>query len=132
MLNANGHAIDYQETGEGPAVLFLPGSFSTPAAWRGVQTRLPQNYRFVGTSLLGYGGTQETRSPVDPAISHQIRMIDAVARHIDAPLHLVAHSFGGAVALTTALANVADIRPSKPARGFSCAAMGRYLMTCWN
>ena len=37
-------------------------------------------------------------------------MLDAVARRIDAPLHLVAHSLGGAVTLTTALANVADTK----------------------
>ena len=49
MLTINGRRIDYEETGEGPAVLFVPGSFSTPAAWRGLQHWLPQRYRLVGT-----------------------------------------------------------------------------------
>ena len=49
MLTVDGRGIDYHETGKGPAVLFVPGSFSTLTAWRGMQKRLPQHYRFVGT-----------------------------------------------------------------------------------
>ena len=62
MLTVDGNAIDYQETGSGPAVLFVPGSYSTPAAWGGMQKRLAPGYRFIGTSICGYGGTDETRS----------------------------------------------------------------------
>ncbi len=109
MPTVDGRTIDYQETGEGPAVLFLPGSFSTPAAWRAVQNHLPHGYRFVGTSLCGYGGTAETRTRDDPGMAHQVRIVETVAKHIAAPVHLVGHSFGGAVALASALAGTIDI-----------------------
>ena len=48
IFTVDGHNIDYQETGEGTAVLFVPGSFSTPAAWSGMQKRLDPSYRIIG------------------------------------------------------------------------------------
>ena len=109
MLTSKGRRIDYQESGDGAAILFVPGSFSTPAAWRGLQKHLPQGYRFVGTSLCGYGETEETRSFGDLAMEHQVRVIEAVALQIAEPVHLVGHSFGGAVALAAALAGAIDV-----------------------
>ena len=109
MLTVDGHAIDYQETGSGPAVLFVAGSFSTPAAWGGMQKRLPPGYRFIGTSICGYGATGETRSLGDFGMAHQVRVIAAVAREAGAPVHLVGHSFGGTVALAAALAGAVEV-----------------------
>jgi pimeloyl-ACP methyl ester carboxylesterase len=113
MLTVDGHNIDYQETGpesgEGAAVLFVPGSYSTPAAWTGLQKRLPLDYRFIATSICGYGRTDETRSLGDFAMEHQVRVVEAVARHAGAPVHLVGHSFGGTVALATALAGRVEV-----------------------
>jgi len=109
MLTVDGNNIDYQESGEGPAVLFVPGSYSTPAAWTGMQKRLPQNYRFIATSICGYGGTDETRSLGDFGMEHQVRVVEAVARHAGAPVHLVGHSFGATIALATALAGAVEV-----------------------
>lgn len=109
MPSIDDPAIDYVDTGDGPAVVFVPGSFSTPAAWRSLQKRLPQRYRFVGTSLCGYGDTQETRSPGDLGMEHQIRVVETAARRVGAPVHLVGHSLGGTVALATALAGDVDV-----------------------
>jgi len=54
--------VDYQEAGSGPALVFVPGSYATPAAWRAMHKLLP-DHRLVSTSILGYGGTAETRRP---------------------------------------------------------------------
>lgn len=40
MLTIEGRNIDCTESGEGPAVLFIPGAYSTTAAWRQVQRGL--------------------------------------------------------------------------------------------
>lgn len=45
--------VDYQKSGDGPVVVFVPGSFSTPAAWRPVMKLLPPGYRMVATALCG-------------------------------------------------------------------------------
>ena len=51
--------IEYAEHGQGPALLFVPGSFGTGAGWKSVIEKLGKDYRFVTTSLLGYGTTAE-------------------------------------------------------------------------
>src|SRR6185295_19363065 len=109
MLRVGDRQIDYQESGDGPAILFVPGAFSTPKAWRSLQENLPSGYRFVSTSLCGYGDTQETRTPDDIDMRHEIDVIEAVATKINVPLHLVGHSFGGNVALAAALAGRIEI-----------------------
>ncbi|MEQ9335293.1 alpha/beta hydrolase [Thalassobaculum sp.] len=107
---ASDDGIDFVEQGDGPAVLFVSGSFGTPAAWRGMWKRLPAGYRLVATSILGYGATRETRTPADLDMAHEVRVIGKAAARIGAPVHLVGHSFGGTVALVAALAGVAEIR----------------------
>lgn len=102
-MNLEDSAIEYLEAGTGPTVLFLPGSFSTPAAWRPVQKLLPPRYRMVSSSLLGYGRTAETRRAGDAGMAHEVRLVQALARRAGGPLHIVAHSFGGSVALAAAL-----------------------------
>lgn len=104
MITLDGRRIEFQDSGSGPAVLFIPGSFSTPAAWRPMQTRLPARFRMAATSLCGYGATEETRSVGDLDLIHEVRVVERVARELGQPLHLVGHSFGGTVALASALA----------------------------
>ena len=101
--------VDFFDTGEGPALLFLPGAYSTAAAWRPVQKLLPPGLRVVTTSLCGYGGTADTRTLQDFGIAHEVRVVEAAARRIGRPVHLVGHSFGGAVALAAALAGTVPV-----------------------
>lgn len=111
MISVEGRMVDYQDPGgDGPVVLFVPGSFSTPAAWRPVQKFLPPQYRCVSTSICGYGETAETRGTTDFDMSHETRVIGAVAAEIGKPVHLVGHSFGGTVALASVLAGVVEVR----------------------
>lgn len=101
--------VEFVESGSGPSLLFLPGSFSTPAAWRPLQRHLPPGYRLAGTSLLGYGATAERRQAGDSAMAHEVAAVLEAAGRLPGPLHLVGHSFGGTVALATALARRAPI-----------------------
>ncbi len=109
MLTIDGLDIDCIEAGEGPAVLFIPGSYSTTSAWRQVQRGLAPGRRLVSTSLCGYGGSSDSRSAHDFHMRHEVRVVEAVARHIDAPVHLVGHSFGGTVALAAAVSGRVDV-----------------------
>lgn len=109
MIEINGHRIDYQDQGEGEPIVFVPGSFSAPSAWRGLQNALPTGYRSIATSLCGYGRTNETRSLDDLDIHHLTKVVETVAAKVGQPFHLVGHSFGGTVALAAALSNPSNV-----------------------
>jgi pimeloyl-ACP methyl ester carboxylesterase len=94
--------IDYDETGSGPTVVLVPGSCSTGAAFRPMMAAWNGRFRCVTTSLLGYGGTAERRTPKAPSIEPEAEAIEAVIRRAGGPVHLVGHSFGGSVALAVA------------------------------
>ena len=109
MIQHNGVTIECQQSGDGPALLFLPGSYSTAAAWRPIQRLLEPRWRMVTSSLRGYGESTDTRSPTEYAMQHEVELVDALCRHIGQPVHLVGHSFGGTVALAAALAATVPI-----------------------
>ena len=96
-------AFDYAETGSGPALLFLPGSFGTGAGWKAVMLHLGDGYRMVTTSLLGYGSTPDTRPDGNATMAQQVDLIDRVIDRIGTPPHVVGHSYGGLSALVHAL-----------------------------
>ena len=91
--------FDFHCSGTGVPILFVPGSYSTPAAWRPVQSHLPEGFEFFSTSLSGYGQSRERRRNEDQSLRPQIDLLSEVIEKIGKPVHLVAHSFGGLVAL---------------------------------
>ena len=103
MIKVNDRHIDLVTSGAGPNILFVPGSFSTPAAWQSIQKYLPQRYRFLITSPCGYGETTETRTLHDNSINHEIEILDQITASIQKPVHLVGHSFGGLVSFAAIL-----------------------------
>lgn len=96
-------AFDYMESGFGPVLLFLPGSFGTAAGWKAVIGHLGDGYRTVTTSLLGYGATPEIRPDGNTTITQQVDLIDRIIDRIGTSPHVVGHSYGGLAALAHAL-----------------------------
>jgi pimeloyl-ACP methyl ester carboxylesterase len=103
MIEESCGRIDYAECGIGPTIVLVPGSCSTGAAWRPVMATWNGQFRWITTSLLGYGGTVERRTAYDPDISHEAEILESVVRKAGDRLHLVGHSFGGLVGLAVAL-----------------------------
>jgi pimeloyl-ACP methyl ester carboxylesterase len=105
MIEDSRGNIDYDETGHGPTIVFVPGSCSTGAAWRPIVSQWQSRFRCVTTSLLGYGRTTERRTLVDSDIRHEAEILESVIGRAACPVHLVGHSFGGLSALAVALRN---------------------------
>jgi pimeloyl-ACP methyl ester carboxylesterase len=103
MIDDERGRIDYDERGEGETIVLVPGSCSTGAAWRPLISQWGNGYRYVTTSLPGYGGTAERRGALNAAMGHEAAIVEAVIRRAACPVHLVGHSFGGLTALVVAL-----------------------------
>jgi len=103
MLQDRHGSIDYGEEGAGPTIIFVPGSWATGSAWRGVIAGLNGRFRTVTTSLPGYGGTRDRRTAADTSIDRQAQIVEAVIRRAGGPVHLVGHSFGALACLDVAL-----------------------------
>ena len=101
--------IDYDEDGSGPTILFVPGSWGTRSAWRGVAATLNGQFQIVTTSLLGYGGTAERRTAADFSIEREAEIIEAVCRRAGERVHLVGHSYGCQVCLAAAIRGVVPL-----------------------
>ncbi|MDH5797558.1 MAG: alpha/beta fold hydrolase, partial [Paracoccaceae bacterium] len=101
--------IEFVTEGDGPPALFLPGSYSTPSAWRQVWAHLPAGIQRNAIALPGYGRTEEVRPWGAAHINQMIDLVAEAADRLDGPVHLVGHSFGGLNALATALSGRVDL-----------------------
>ena len=103
MLSDKHGPIDYFEEGTGPTIVFVPGPWATCVAWRAMVEALGGGFRTIVTSLPGYGGTRERRTPTDASIDRQAEIVEAVIRRAGGPVHLVGYSFGALACLDIAL-----------------------------
>jgi pimeloyl-ACP methyl ester carboxylesterase len=98
-----GLSIDYVDSGEGPPVLLLHSSVSGNRQWRKLISQL-SGFRVIAPNLMGYGATTpwhgRRAQTLDDAAQVALQLVEAL--QLDAPLRIVGHSFGGAVALWTA------------------------------
>jgi pimeloyl-ACP methyl ester carboxylesterase len=82
-------------------VVCLHSSMSHGGQWRALVNRLEGEFNVITPNLLGYSGASDDFS-AQLRLEHEVA---AVMRQLDAtkgPVHLVGHSFGGAVALRLA------------------------------
>lgn len=96
--------FELTESGQGPAVLLLPGSYATPAAWKGVQSALRTPFRTLSTSLPGYGSTPEVRPDTDSDIGWLVEFVGQVVEAVGEPVTVVGHSWGAHLLLAAVLA----------------------------
>ena len=130
-LLRSGLRIDYADAGDGAPVLLLHSSVCGNRQWRKLIARLSRRHRVIAPNLLGYGGTTpwhgERAQTLADAAQVVMELIDAL--QLDAPLRIVGHSFGGAVAMRAAHAlgaRVAQLALYEPMLPGLLAAHGRF------
>ncbi|MFF0172050.1 alpha/beta fold hydrolase [Micromonospora profundi] len=100
-ITINGAALAYDEAGTGTPVVLLHAGIADRRMWRGVLPALAARHRVIALDLRGYG---DSELPATPFAHH-----DDVAGLLDAldipRAALVGCSFGGSVAIDTALAH---------------------------
>jgi pimeloyl-ACP methyl ester carboxylesterase len=107
--------LHVEEWGSGPPILLLHGLGMSSFTWRQIAPKLAETHRVIAVDLKGFGRSDK---PSDTAYSarDQAELIAAFIeqKQLD-QLTLVGHSFGGVVALLTAL-ELKDRGPSRVAR----------------
>ncbi len=96
--------IHADELGEGEPVVMIHSSGMSSRQWRGLARLLAPTHRAVMPDLLGCGATRGW-TPADTfSIDEDAAVVRAVIDALDAPVHLVGHSYGGLLALRVACA----------------------------
>ncbi|MEP2027213.1 MAG: alpha/beta fold hydrolase [Paracoccaceae bacterium] len=89
-------------SGRGTSVIALHGSASTSAQWRSLIGWLGGHYRIITPDLPGYGGSKHVDGNDVPTLEEIANAVFSITEGCGEPVHLVGHSFGGAVALKIA------------------------------
>jgi pimeloyl-ACP methyl ester carboxylesterase len=99
--------IAYTDAGRGEeAVLLFHGSASSRRMWQPLVERLAARYRVVAPDLVGYGESTPWHAGLQ-ATDYDV--VATFARELGRPLHVVGHSYGGALALRAALAGASRV-----------------------
>jgi pimeloyl-ACP methyl ester carboxylesterase len=96
--------------GLGTAVLLLHGSASSSAMWTPVINALKARFRLIAPDLIGYGRTDSWPDEYEFGLDDELRLIEPLVEHLPGGVHVVAHSYGGVVALALARAGRVGIR----------------------
>lgn len=92
----------YYDVGEGPAVVLLHCTLSSKNQWRTLSSQLAGDYRVIALDLYGYGETAMPETRDDFTLLDEAMLVRSLLDELllpDEPIHLVGHSYGGAVAL---------------------------------
>lgn len=92
----------YSSIGSGSAVVLLHCTLSSKNQWRALGSILEKQHQVIAIDLYGYGetGMPETRGPY--TLLDEAELVDRLLQRLLLPgetVHLVGHSYGGAVAL---------------------------------
>ena len=97
--------IGCEASGEGERVALVHASASSGAQWRGLRRRLEPAFRVIAPDLFGYGGTDPWPGHRPITLADEAALVGTALGDDQAPVHLVGHSYGGAVALRFAIAH---------------------------
>ena len=88
------------------AVVLVHCSGSSGAQWRALAAQLGDRYRVMAPDLIGYGEAAPWSGRGGFSLAHEAAAMRSLLGRVEEPVHLVGHSYGGAVAL-----HIARTRP---------------------
>ncbi|HEU4993821.1 MAG TPA: alpha/beta fold hydrolase [Gemmatimonadaceae bacterium] len=108
----DGRRIAYREVGDAdaPAVVMAHCSGGSHREWVALSQELSGRYRVIVPDLIGYGASEPWPANAPLRSFADVDVLVAFARLSRRPVHLVGHSYGGAVALDAARVLGARVR----------------------
>lgn len=104
----NGTRIAWRDTGCGETVALIHASASSSGQWRSLAAVLAGDCRVVAPDLYGYGETGAWSGARRFALADEAALVEAALPA--GAVHIVGHSYGGAVALRFALQQPERVR----------------------
>lgn len=99
----DGAKVSYSDTGTGPAAVLLHCSASSCGQWRSLREDIQTRFNVIAPDLYGYGETDPWPGHRPLSLADEADLVRTVMSNAKQPVHLVGHSYGGAVALRVAL-----------------------------
>lgn len=100
----------FREAGTGPGVVCLHANASSSAQWRGLMELLAPRFHVLAPDAYDAGKGASWPSSDVISLADEVDLIEPVLARAGAPLVLVGHSYGGAVALVAALRRPERVR----------------------
>ncbi len=100
----NGFAAHYMEIGKGETVVLLHAGGTSSAHWRKIVPYLQGRFHVIAPDLIGFGETESWNGERELTHDDQADLVLGMLDHAGVgAVHLVGHSYGGAVAVRLAL-----------------------------
>ena len=104
QLQFDGYRFAYRESGSGPDVILAHCSGGNHRQWHRLCEQLSPRYRVRAPDFMGYGDSnQDADTPEPRSMNPDLQLILSLMNDSRGPMHLVGHSYGGAVCLQAAL-----------------------------
>jgi pimeloyl-ACP methyl ester carboxylesterase len=101
VTSNDGTSIAIWRSGEGPPLVALHGVTLDHTAWDGVRARLERAHTLLAVDRRGHGASES--GGADHSLQHEVADLLAVLALLDGRVDVVAHSYGGLVALEAGL-----------------------------
>ena len=102
-IEVNGTDVAFLDQGAGAPVVLLHSSTGSKGQWRNALEDWSDRYRVIAPDLFGYGDSGPWQGTQPHTLLDEGKIVARMLVRAGRPVHLVGHSYGGAVALRTAL-----------------------------
>ncbi len=109
-INANDRSVAVRSAGSGQPVVLLHSSASSSAQWRDTMADMAPVFRVLAPDFPGYGKSACWSGTAPRTLATDSGIVAAIADDCREPIHLVGHSYGGAVALWYAMRHPATVK----------------------
>ena len=96
-IQVDGVTVNYHEIGSGEPVVLVHCSSSSHRQWRSLWELLQENHRVIAVDMLDWGGTDAWSEERETLLEDEAALIREIIKESDEKVHLVGHSYGGAV-----------------------------------